>query len=67
MRSLIPSTSTMLSVKKKLQLLIKTKTEVSHGEPTLIQKKTKNLNQVIKKMDAFSSRKSKEKVYTNGI
>ena len=40
----------MLLVKKKFnKLLIKTKTEVSHREPILIQKKTKNLNQVIKK------------------
>ena len=49
MGSIIPSTSTTLSMKEKLQLLMKTKTEVSHEEPTLIQKKIKNLNHVIKK------------------
>ena len=48
MCSIIYSTSTTLSMKEKLQILIKTKTEVSHEELTLIQKKTKNVNHVIK-------------------
>lgn len=49
MRSVIPSISTMLSVKEKLQLLRKARTKVSHEKPTLIKKKTKNLNQVVNK------------------
>ena len=42
------TTTTTLSMKENLGLLLKTKTEVSHEEPTLIQKNIKNLNQVIK-------------------
>lgn len=49
--NIIPSTS-MLSMKEKLKFLIKAKTEVP-AQPTLIQKKNKSMNQIIKKELAY--------------
>lgn len=64
MRSISPSTFPTLSMKEKLQLLIKTKTEVSHEKPTLIQKRTKNRNQVIKKELRYYQEEKIRGIYT---